>query len=337
MNRDDLLERLAAANPVPNEVLRGLSMGPAARELFDRAVESDLEPDTQVVRSRRAVPRRVVTAALIAAVALIATQLLPGGSRSGASAAELLRRTARVAGSRTLPTPMPFAYVHFVTAERFTSVSDLGPWSAILPIEEEHWVTADGSGRVVSRTGAPTFLGLRDEARYEASGAPPLGGKQDDHTFGPGGLGLDDTSGLPTDPDQLAAVIRDRAGTSGRADASRMLTMVGELLSQGNASPELRAALYRVAAGIDGVELVGAVTDPEGREGMAVAVSSDDQGAPIRTTMIFDPTTSQLLAIETVLLARVPWIDEEPGAVIGYTAYLQSGTVNSVTRRPTTP
>ena len=72
--------------------------------------------------------------------------------------------------------------------------------------------------------------------------------------------------------------------------------MVGDLLRERAAPPALRAALYKVAAGIKGVELVGSVTDRAGRRGVAVAITSTYTGARVRDVLVFDPVTSALLA-----------------------------------------
>ena len=75
-----------------------------------------------------------------------------------------------------------------------------------------------------------------------------------------------------------------------------MFVFVGDSLRETNASPEQRAALYAVAARIPGVDLVGPVTDSAGRRGIAVA--KDDNVNHIRSTLVFDPRTSVLLAEE---------------------------------------
>jgi hypothetical protein len=50
--------------------------------------------------------------------------------------------------------------------------------------------------------------------------------------------------------------------------------------------------------------------------------------------LVFDPETSELLAERQVLLERVNWIDAEPGTVIGYAVYLNSGVVDATSDRP---
>jgi hypothetical protein len=178
-----------------------------------------------------------------------------------------------------------------------------------------------------------------------------------DAEFGPGkaetvdltGLLYRDLSTLPTDPD----VLRERIETTGLrqllfgevhlgGNAVETFDIVGQLLSTpGNyAPPALRQALYEVVAGLPDVELVGEVTDPVGRRGIAVAL--DNNG--IKRELIFDPRTAALLARRDVVSdspAKVFTRDYprddlhlEPGTPISYTAYLVSGVADSTHQTP---
>jgi hypothetical protein len=53
-----------------------------------------------------------------------------------------------------------------------------------------------------------------------------------------------------------------------------------------------------------------------------------------RSEIIFDPDTGRFLAERDVLVNRVDYLDANPGAVIGWAAYLESAVVDSVTERP---
>jgi hypothetical protein len=96
---------------------------------------------------------------------------------------------------------------------------------------------------------------------------------------------------------------------------------IGELLAQGDASPRLRAALFEVAAGLEGVELVGDDTDPLGRQGIAVAID----GAGARTQLVFEPDSSTLLAIELYPISQ----DGSIGPLDSWTAVSPTTVVDS--------
>jgi hypothetical protein len=103
--------------------------------------------------------------------------------------------------------------------------------------------------------------------------APPLVGPPSDERFGPGELsaGPVDLAKLPTDPARLAALISSRKIEGGPPGPAEDFVQVGDLLRESSASPELRAALFKVAAAIPGVKLLGTVTDSDGRSGTAIA------------------------------------------------------------------
>jgi hypothetical protein len=93
----------------------------------------------------------------------------------------------------------------------------------------------------------------------------------------------------------------------------------------------VRAALYRVAAGLNGVELVGSVNDRAGTTGTAVSMTNAQSSRGLeRRVLIFDPRTSALLGEEDVLLHKVDWLDAEPPIVIGYNTYLVSDVVAAI-------
>jgi len=106
-------------------------------------------------------------------------------------------------------------------------------------------------------------------------------------------------------------------------DASLLLT-IGTLLGQGNASPELRKALFEVASQIPSATLVSRVVDPIGRPGTGVVVSSNGSTAEL----IFDPNTSELLSREQ-RAPNTPTTD--------WQAFVEEATVSSITARPRTP
>jgi hypothetical protein len=79
--------------------------------------------------------------------------------------------------------------------------------------------------------------------------------------------------------------------------------------------PEVRAAAYKLLAGVPGITSLGRVTDATGRRGIAVAfVHHGDGGGTVQVRLIIDPATGSALAQEY-------WID---GARDHYTAVLSA-------------
>lgn len=136
---------------------------------------------------------------------------------------------------------------------------------------------------------------------------------------------------LPTDPTALRQLIDQRAAANGGPTDYERFTIVGDLLRETVAAPQVRAALYRVAAGLGGVQLIGSMTDRAGRTGTAVAMTNDQSSRGLeRRVLIFDPGTSMLLEEQDVLLHQVDWLDADPPIVIGYATYLVSDIVQTI-------
>lgn len=136
---------------------------------------------------------------------------------------------------------------------------------------------------------------------------------------------------LPTDVGALRRIIDERAAVGGGSTDYERFTIVGDLLRETVAAPQVRAALYRVAAGLGGVELIGSMTDRAGRTGTAVAMTSDQSSRDLeRRILIFDPQTSTLLAEEDFLIHKVDWLDANPPVAIECDTYLVSDVVSTI-------
>jgi hypothetical protein len=182
---------------------------------------------------------------------------------------------------------------------------------------------------VRERVDAPTFVGPRDRRRWIANGSPTLTeqppGTVHDQVLGvhdldgvtPGAEGLPPTYLLPTNPDALRTALRRAASQSEVPVDVKTFELASAVLMQAGSSPQLRSALFRVVSTIPGVVLRGEVTDPRGRRGTGVSITSDYSGAAQRDTLIFDAETSQPLASVTTLDEPQPWIDgTELGSVV---------------------
>jgi hypothetical protein len=255
----------------------------------------------------------------------------PGGV-APTSAGEALESMALVANHQ-LASETGGRYL-YTQSESLDGVTIAGAVSAqaLVPTTREIWIARDGSGRLRRRSGKPVFLSEGDRRQWEAATRDLQGfqgGGVEDDTFGPGGLSFRDLSGYPTDPDALFQAIQAEA-RGFPVPEQEMFVIVGDLLRETDASPEFRSALYRVAARIPGVELVGEVVDPSGRHGAAVGFRSGHW----RKELIFDPSTSLLLAERTVLIEPDESVDKPPGTVTTYAVYLKSGYTDSTSTEP---
>jgi hypothetical protein len=330
MRDADLYDALAAADP--------------ARDLADeRPPEDVLAAILRTPREdpppapRRRLPRAALAAALATAAAAVALAVLPSDDDRGSAAARALNDVAGIAEAKAAPAPQRgVAYSVIETASLGTN-GDPPPFSVLLPSRIERWARPDGSGRVIATDRPPVFPGDRDRRRWIAAGRPDLGEvTRSDKRFGPGELndvadpGLPPSRDLPTEPGALEDALRRVADQHSAPDV-KVFELAARVLAQANPSPELRAALYRLLAGLDGVEKLDRTRDPRGRPAAAVAVESDYSGQPTRTVLYFDPETAEPLGHTEELLVEVMYTD---GPVQGYEIVVARGVVDAVGERP---
>jgi hypothetical protein len=128
---------------------------------------------------------------------------------------------------------------------------------------------------------------------------------------------------LSTDPATLLQQMRRIDG--GPLTPAEDFTHVGDFLRGTALPPSVRAALYRAAATIPGIRLLGTVLDHAGRSGIGIAYPQTDGGL---NELILDPRTSALMAEQTVDASR---------KVTDWTVYLRSATVDSLSGQPPAP
>lgn len=298
-------------------------------------------------------PRAIGVIAAVSLVAILASGVLPFGRGVDPAAAASLNRVADVAAMQ--PAAPADGYRHTKSTGAHLWGIGGGPdrpngiW-VLVPVDREIWVKPDGSGRLIERREAPIWFGPADKAAWVGEGSPdqhvePFTRGSRDTSFGPtpagvapgtpqawpGSLNYQNVDALPTDVGALRRIIDDRAAAGGGSTDYERFTIVGDLLRETVAAPQVRAALYRVAAGLGGVELIGSMTDRAGRTGTAVAMTSDQSSRGLeRRILVFDPQTSMLLAEEDVLLHKVDYLDTDPPIVIGYDTYLVSDVVATI-------
>ena len=313
-----------------------------------------------------------------AAVAITVTALLPGnGDRLDAAgryihrlprsstnkrggpqlASVVLLRAARTAASQPETAPRPGQFVYTETKGFDAQIDAAGinkPRAnyAFRPVTRETWTAPDGSGRLREVDGHLQFATHADAAYfYNAlrNQQDILNGRSSDSTVAPGGTPYVDLSKAPTDPAKLKRLIEKRKigsappgiGSAPPGNADTFL-VIENLLRYSYAPPAVRSALYTIASQLPGVQLIGPTRDPFGRRGTGVAYGlPQPQGRAskvVNNEFIFDPHTSALLATQWVVVQRTGETPFPPGTVIGSTAYLASGIVNSTSATiPATP
>ena len=170
---------------------------------------------------------------------------------------------------------------------------------------------------------------------------------------------------LPTEPVALAALLRrelaeaaadddPETGFVGGPDASsgELLIVIGQILADPLARPELRSALYEVAGTLEGADVDEHGQDPNGRRAAVIGLDETTKsGGANRYELFFDPRTSATLAtrLTTVeLVSAEPVATPDPDGIqsepdqgprvrttfTDFTIYEQRGTVDSIHARP---
>jgi hypothetical protein len=296
-------------------------------------------------------PRWLLVAGAGAAAAIALFVVLAAGGEDStlrpapANAREVLNRTAAVALRRDDRGLRPGEYWYIAERSRYVSTAVIEDgsgkgYSAIVPGSRETWTGHDGRLRIVIRkSGKPEFFGARDRRRWEDAGRPPMGGgpvgeviesEHQKYTFGSTQLSYSELLDLPQDGPAMYRRLIDGAGDAGNSPDEEAFVMIGDLLREAPVPPGVRAGLYRAAAYIKGIRLVGAVRDQLGRRGVAVELDSGDR----RQRLVFDPETALLLAEQQLLTKRVGYLDAAPGTITGERIVVRQGIVSGDHARP---
>ncbi|WP_026406202.1 CU044_5270 family protein [Actinomadura rifamycini] len=161
--------------------------------------------------------------------------------------------------------------------------------------------------------------------RVETSSSPLVDG---DKVFWLGrNVTMKDLRALPADPAELKAELlrwyegHDTESSSRpmEADAWLFRTSVG-LVTDMPVEPRVRAAAFRMLAGLESVEGAGEVTDSRGRTGQGVAIDEDTPLGTIRHRLVIDPASGRALADEQVLLKPAAGVERAAGTVLSSAA-----------------
>ncbi|MFE0047418.1 CU044_5270 family protein [Streptomyces albireticuli] len=193
--------------------------------------------------------------------------------------------------------------------------------------EEESWVDPLHKRQIwLSPDGAKGWLYEPGDSFGEKKGQDlddgPGRGSSHRHSY-------DAMKALPTDPDALLKKLYPDGAKPGDPEADwDAFKESGSMLHEQLAPPETSAALYKAAARIPGVTLVGKTTDAKGRPGIALAFVRGDS----RFEWIFDKSTYAYLGQREVLLKETDGM--KPGTVVGQTSVVTRAVVDAKKELP---
>ena len=275
------------------------------------------------VRPRR-LHRLVAVAAALVMTVVGGIVLMPGGTT--AQAARALQRFAVIATDLDLAAggdPVVYERWELARTDGRTVVDSGDIYRFTVHSLREVWRTPGGAFEARERIVGVDFVSSEDRDLWVAHGRVALPRAGDETAVSADDLPLADLGGLPSEQVALLEAIRQRWRPDELNTDEHLLRAIGELLARGDAAPALRADLFRAAAQIPGIELLGTIRDPLDREGMGIALGPPER----RVTLIVDPNTSVLLSVEE----RFPLMGE---VVSEWIAYSEWATVPEIGDRP---
>jgi len=286
--------------------------------------------------------------AAVVAGLVLALSLRGGAANPPSAAALVLQRAAQAAeasgGPRQLR-PGEYWYVKSIWttpgvqfAEPSGRASDTIV-NALSTYERQAWIGLDRPGRVESHVVGPiTFLSAAARRQWIRAGRPRelpgFNGALPPNAFL---LPYRQLLSLPTNVRSLWQLLYREAGSRpGQGNAAwkrhEMFTEIGDLLREDPIPAKVRAALYRVAARIPGIQVLGLTHDGIGRPALAVALNDKLYG--MRSELLFDPKTSALLGERSVVVKPPPAYHVKPGTVHEGATYISSGIVERIGQVP---
>jgi hypothetical protein len=280
-------------------------------------------------RRRHRGVRVVIALGAACAAALVVLALGTGSTSPTSAVAAVLQRLANVAETQSAvdaPRRGQYLYVDSVQANESLAVADGAQCTALVPERRQIWIRSDGAGRLLETTGQASFPTPQDRAVCERINAIPAAGTSDSW-FAARCFELGLASKLPRGSfENPATLLREMRKIDGGPKGPREdFVHIGDFLRESDDSPALRAAIYRAAATIPGVRLLGPTTDHLGRRGIGIGYP----GHGTISELIFDQRTSALLGEQTVSSAT--------GRASEWAAYRTSKIVAGVPTRPPGP
>lgn len=252
-----------------------------------------LRHDTAPPRKRR-YKWRVATAVACVAIAVAVVTVLERPSATAAA----FDRYSEIAGSTPAPTSTdyPADRVETMRIAGHVEVGSGSEFRVAVRSTIDRRLQQDGSVRTVETVRDVSFPTELDRQTWVELGKPDIP-KEGDVTTATvpvdNGFSVDAVS---TDPASLLEALRSGKVADRPPGDDQTFMLIADLLTQPGLSSEQRAALYRAAGSLDGVEFLDSYTDPLGRVGQAFSLVGDGE----ETILIVDPETAAPLATEVL-------------------------------------
>jgi hypothetical protein len=278
--------------------VRQLFGEPAAdREAADRALarlRAEMVDGDTLPSPRR---RRIWRAAAAVACVMLAVGLVTVLERPSATAAAF-ERYSDIAASTPAPTTTdyPADRVESMRIAGNVEVGSGAEFRVAIRSTIDRQLQKDGSVRTIDTVQDVSFPTELDRQTWVELGRPDIPKKRDvTAATGPIDNGFN-VDAISTDPATLLDALRSGKVADRPPGDDQTFLLIADLLTQPGLSSEQRAALYRAAGALDGVEFHDSYTDPLGRVGQAFSLAGDGE----ETILIVDSQTAAPLATEVL-------------------------------------
>ncbi|MET3368073.1 CU044_5270 family protein [Arthrobacter sp. M2012083] len=279
------------------------------------------------IRFRRRALFASAAAALLVGGIVLVDVIRPGGPGATAEAAEVLNNAAAATIQTSDPVVGPGQYLKIATK----TVSGTGGQAADL--SQVRWQETSTSQMYVPADKSDVWVWNRepgmilDSMNEEAKALPDeivkaQGAESDGQPEfvgilrSPGGVfygkeptvivgtPLKEAASLPRDPRALLDLIYERTKGTGKSPDSEAFTAIADGLQTGVVPADLRAALYKAAALIQGVTVTDRHAMIDGRTGIAIGIASS--GGVTGANIVIDPASGLVIGEQTVLFKDYP-------------------------------
>ncbi|MCS6558585.1 CU044_5270 family protein [Curtobacterium flaccumfaciens] len=296
---------------------------------------ADDAPATAPSSRRRSVVRRVrwfgggsLVAGGVAAALVVGNVTGFAGLRGGAdpAAADVLNDAASTTITTSDPVVGAGQYLEVAThaAAATQAVTADGSATYLASQDGQLYIPADTTSTWVwvrePEAVVKTFGAASKEAAADTPRAKGEYLRADGGSFygAPAAVSPADLKELSRDPAALLRHIYTVTNGQGRSRDGEALVWIADTLRSGIVPADLRAALYKAAAGIPGVELTDKQANLEGQTGVAIGRTESDG---TRHELIIDPTTGLMIGEREVATGKAATGFRVPdGTAVGWTA-----------------
>jgi hypothetical protein len=280
----------------------------------------------------------ISAAATFALVAALVAGDAFGPRGASAEASEVLNTAATAALHTEDPVLRPGQYLH-ITSKGIVpfEIMGTGETPTVTMLEtanHELWIPADISATWVRKDmdrktvqyltpGTEGTPGSGTKGSLQRSMRGEFQGPRGDSWQVPS---LDFLAGLPRDPEALLDRIYKDSQGQGSTPDDQAFVVIGDLLSSNIVPADLRAALFKAARLIPGVDVSDSAAVLDHRVG--VAIGSENKVRGERTELVFDPGTGQLIG------QRVVQTRSEGGIPAGTVIFSSADTREVVDKAP---